>query len=256
VVEQSREVLKYATKFDSSAGDSASLLARDFVGIRDATYSRRLFITYGDFRKVGGDDFIGGGPHISESPAIFESRWRGVEYSPLIERSRPVFLNTDASEATSARLTVLNRAQGQVRRMRSAVLGAKNHYRETGELRPAWYMRREYLEDGGFNDLPEALEVPGYVVSDPSNMDMWEKWVDAAMASGRLYYAAVRENVALQSLENMDGTLEDAANMRALGHRMWLRSEAHAEQVTRLFIRTIIRSQNRLQERAPSSAPL
>lgn len=255
VVEQSREVLKYATKFDSSAGDSASLLARDFVGIRDATYSRRLFVTYGDFRQVGGNDFVGGGPHISESPAIFESRWRGVEYSPLIERSRPVFLNTDASEATSARLTVLNRAQGQVRRMRSAVLGAKNHFMQTEELRPAWYIRNEYLEDGGFKEHKEALEVPAYVIGNPYVSETWERWVDETMDRGRLYYASVRENVALQSLENMDGTLEDAAAMRALGHRMWLRSEAHAEKVTRLFISTIVRSQDRLQERAPSSAP-
>lgn len=256
VVEQSREVLKYATKFDSSvSSDAASLLAKDFVGIRDATYNRRLFITYGDFRAVGGNDFTGGGPHISEGPAIFESRWRGVQYSELVQRSRPVFLNTDASETTSARLTVLNRAQGQVRRMRSAVLSAKNHFRETGCLRAAWYMRKEYLEDGGFKDLPQALEVPGYIVASPENPEMWEKWVDEVMKSGREYYAAVRENVALQSLENMDGTLEEAANGRALARRLWIRSEEYAERTTKIFIRTIIRSQDRMEESAASSPP-
>ncbi len=255
VIEQSREVLKYATKFDSHPDkDSIGVFARDFVGIRDATYGRRLFIAYGDFRKVGGNDFEGGGPHISEGPQIFESRWRGVEYSALIPRTRPIFLNMDSSASTSARLMVLNRAQGQVRRMRSAVLGCKNHYRETGEIRPAWYMRREFLEDGAFNDYPQAMEVPESVAADPRNPDNWEAWLDAAMDAGRKYYAAVKENLALQSLENMDGTMDDAFQVKALARRMWIRSEAYTEQVKRIFIRTIVRSQ-RDDVRAPSSAP-
>jgi hypothetical protein len=256
VVEQSREVLKYATKFDSHPETGAeALFARDFVGIRDATYNRRLFASYGDFRQVGGNDFEGGGPHLSEGPQIYESRWRGVRYSPLIERSRPVFLNTDATPAVSARLTVLNRAQGQVRRMRSAVLGAKRHYRETGGLRPAWYMRREYLEDGGFTDSPAALEVPAYVVSNPADSSAWEKWVDEVSEAGRDYYSAVKENLAILSHENLDGTMEDARAMHAVCHRAWLRSDAHQRIVDRLFIRTIVRSQDRLSDLAASPPP-
>lgn len=255
VIEQSREVLKYATKFDSApAADSLALFARDFVGIRDATYSRRLFITYGDFRAVGGNDFDGGGPHISEGPQIFESRWRGVRYSELIPRTRPLFPNTDASPAVSARLTVLNRAQGQVRRTRSAVLAAKNHYRETGELRPAWYMRRVWLEDGGFTEEPQALEVPGYVVAAPADMANWERWVDETMDTGRMYYGAVRENLAIASLEIMDGTMEDEFFVRGLAHRLYLRSEEYARTVDRDFIRTLLRSRCRLDGN-PASSP-
>lgn len=244
VVDQSREVLKYATKFDSKpSADNLALFARDFVGIRDATYQRRLFVSYGDFRSVGGNDFDGGGPHISEGPAIFESRWRGVEYSPLIPRTRPVFLNTDKTPAVTARLTVLNRAQGQVRRMRFAVLASRDHYRETGGLRPAWYMRHVPRAGGGFDEVPQALEVPAYIVAAPANMANWERWLDETMESGRTYYAAVRESLSIESLEHLDGTIEEETAIRDLAARLWRRSDEYAAEVTRIFIRTLNRTQ-------------
>ncbi len=240
IFDQSREVLKYATKFDSHPKMGAEkLFASDFVGIRDATYNRRLFVTYGDFRKVGGNDFEGGGPHISESPVIFESRWRGVEYSPLMHRSKPVFMNSDKTPAVTARLVILNRAQGQIRRMRSAIVKSKKHFRETGELRPAFFLRREFLEGGAFTDTPMALEIPVHVAAAPHDPETWERWLDVEMEKGRTYYAGVRESLALESIAAMDGTLEEKAAARESLRKSWLRSEAYAVQVTRLFVRTL-----------------
>lgn len=251
IYEQSREVLKYATKFDSHpAAGTEALFARDFIGIRDATYNRRLFITYGDFRKVGGNDFEGGGPHISEGPIIWESRWRGVEYSPLIERSRPLFVNTDKSPAVSARLTTLNRLQGQIRRMRSAILKSKKHFREEGELRPAYYMRREYLEDGGFNDFPMVLEPPGQVAEAPYDPETWERWVDDVTAQGQAFYAQAKNFLALEGLERIDGTLDDQLVTRHSMDRAWRESDEYNDQVARLFRETIVTSRELIE--APS----
>lgn len=243
IFEQSREVLKYATKFDSHPEAGAEkLFARDFVGIRDATYSRRLFVSYGDFRKVGGNDFEGGGPHISEGPAIFEARWRGVQYSELIPRTRPIFPNSDITPAVTARLQILNRAMGQARRMRSAVLAAKRHYRETGELRPAFFVRREYLEDGAFKDWPMALEVPADVAAAPADMATWERWTDQVTETGRRYYESVREGLVVQSLENMDGDRATRAAIDQAARLAWLRSEECAAETIRLFRETLERS--------------
>lgn len=244
VFEQSREVLKYATKFDSSPkAGSEKLFARDFVGIRDATYNRRLFVAYGDFRKVGGDDFEGGGPHISEQPAIFESRWRKNHYSPLVERTKPIFPNTDATPGASARLRALNRLQGGVRRIRSAVVAAKNHFMATGELLPVVYMRREYLEDGGFNDYPVNLEPPAAVASSPRDPAVWENWLDEMMDIGRNRYAQLRDTLAGDSLENLDGTPEER---RAAEYREWItgvRAEREAadyyDKVTAAFMEVL-----------------
>jgi hypothetical protein len=249
IFEQSREVLKYATKFDSRPELGAEkLFARDFVGIRDATYSRRLFVSYGDFRKVGGNDFEGGGPHISEGPAIFESRWRGVMYSDLVQRSRPIFPNSDKTPAVTARLTELNRALGQARRMRSAVVGSKNHYRETGELRPAFFARREYLADGAFKDWPMVLEVPAAVAADPSNMGTWESWVDDISERGRRYYEMIRERLSVESLEGLDGTIEEQNGIRDASFRAWLNSDAYAAEVVRLFRQTLESSRQLISE--------
>lgn len=240
IFDQSREVLKYATKFDSRPEMGAEkLYARDFVGIRDATYNRRLFVSYGDFRKVGGDDFTGGGPHISEGPAIFESRWRGVEYSELISRSRPVFANSDKTPAVSARLTILNRVQGQLRRVRSAILGAKRHYLETGELRPAFYARREYAEDGTFKEHLSQLEAPAGLAANPGSMPAWEQWIDSTMEKGRAHYASVRERLSLESMEGIDGTIEERAAMEAIGRAAWRGSEDYERELIRLFRQTI-----------------
>lgn len=222
VFEQSREVLKYATKFDSSPETGAeALFARDFVGIRDATYSRRLFSTYGDFRSVGGDDFKGGGPHFSERPLIYESRWRRDRYAPLVERDKPIFPNTDVTPGATARLIILNRVQGGARRVRTAIINAKNHFMQTRQLAPAGYLKRTYLEGGGFTEAPVVMETPAHVAADPANPETWETWLDEVMERARAYYAEVKETLELISREAIIGTKEERA---AAEYREWLAS--------------------------------
>lgn len=251
IFEQSQEVLKYATKFDSCPEKGAeALFARDFVGIRDATYNRRLFVSYGAFRQVGGSDFNGGGPHISEAPIIYESRWHGVDYSPLKERSTPIFPNTDISPRVSERLQTLNRVQGQIRRMRSAILASRNHYHETGELRPAFYARREYLPEGGFKEWPSALEVPLNVIASPRDLATWEAWVNEAMQKGRTFYQNTRETLMLAGMDHLDGTLEEREETRRAMVEAWGRSDAYADDVVELFRETLITSRQALE--APS----
>lgn len=242
IFEQSREVLKYATKFDSvPSKDALELFARDFVDIRAATYNRRLFIAYGEFRNVKGNDFEGGGPHISENPIIFESRWRGLHYSPLVQIKRPIYLNTDKGEEASKRLVVLNRAQGMARRMRSAVIGAKNHYIETGEIRPAYYSKREYHEDGSFTDHPMAIEPPALLLSCPDYPEVWESWIDDIIEQGRTYYAQVRERLLMASLDAMDGTIEEKLAAAEFARKAWLKSKEHDDYIIRLFRKTLER---------------
>lgn len=247
VFDQSREVLKYATKFDSHPGKgNEKLFASDFIGIRGATYGRRLFVTYGDFRHVKGNDFEGGGPHISEGPVIFSSRWRGLDYSPLKEENRPIFLNTDASPETSARVTKLNRVQGQIRRMRSAIVRARNEWFDNGYLRGAMYCRREYLEDGAFVEHSEVLELPKDVVARPNSPEAWESWLDAVMEAGRRYYAEVLERIGEQSLEGLWGTAKEQAAQALLERKVLRDTSEYQNGIIEMFRRTIIESRERI----------
>lgn len=245
IIDQSREVLKYATKFDSSpAAGSEKLFARDFVDIRCATYCRRLFMTYGDFREVPGSDFVGGGPHISERPAIWESRWRSAGYSDLIHRDKPVFPNSDMTPGSLARLTILNRAQGQIRRMRSAVIRSKNHFRETRELRPAMYARREYAPDGTWVEHTCTMEVPADVAECPDDFTRWETWLDRVSADGRQFFSAVRDDLHLKAIDSLDGTLEERAADAEVRRRAWRLSIEYDAWLNALFIRTLERTKH------------
>lgn len=235
VFEQAREVLKYATKFDSSPETGAeALFAKDFIEIKAATYGRRLFQTYGGFRSVAGDDFTGSCP-ISKNPIIYETRWRTDRYSPLVERTRPLFSNCDPGPTLSARLQVLNRVQGSTRRLRRSVNEAKRHFVSTGELRPAEYFRREYLDEGGFKDCLVALEVPGYVAVEPSNMDNWEKWVDALTEAGRSAYNSAREDLDSDSHFRQVGTLEERRGQDDFERRIYWTTEEYRASVVRSF---------------------
>ncbi len=246
VFRQSKEVLKYATKFDSSPkAGTEKLFARDFVEIKDATYSRRLFHTYGDFYGVPGNDFIGGGPHISEKPLIFESRWRTSRYSPLMERDKPVFPNSDMSPRVSERITVLNRLQGGVRRMRTAIVESKNHYRATGCLTPAVCIQKEYFEGGGFSEKRLILEMPSYVVDAPSDLDAWAKWIDEAMSAGRAAYSAAREALDLDSRERFTGSKEDQVEALSIVRRAIRNAPSYSHSVVLAFLEVL----------APTPAP-
>jgi len=253
VFEQAREVLKYATKFDSAPETGAEkLFAKDFVGIKSATYGRRLFHTYGDFRSIGGDDLTGSACPLKENPVIFETRWNSDRYTALRERSRPVFSNMEPGPVLTARLQVLNRIQGATRRTRRAINDCKREYFNGGPLAPAVVMERKYLEEGGFTDSPIVLEVPAYVVDRPADPDAWERWVDAATDQGRGAYGAARDWLDAEAHFRMCGTPEERAAVAGLCRRAYWTSESYEADTIRSFRETIERSRERL---APSSAP-
>lgn len=237
VFRQSKEVLKYATKFDTNPTvGSEALFAADFVAIKDATYNRRLFHTYGDFFGVPGSDFVGGGPHLRDNPLIFESRWRENRYSDLVLRTKPVFMGTDKSLRNQERITKLNRVQGGVRRIRTGIIAAKNYYRETGKLRHAEVTTRIYLMEGGFSEKISILEIPSYVLGDPSNLDNWARWIDEAMSAGRIAYAALRESLDLASNERILGTKEERREANEAMRRAMFTAPDYDQSVVRCFM--------------------
>lgn len=244
VYAQAREVLKYATKFESSPEKGTEkLFANDFIGIKAATYGRRLFYTYGAFRGVGGDDLIGGTCSLKENPIIYQARWQSDRYSPLREQLRPVFANLEPGPRLTGRAQALNRIQGTIRRMRGAINQAKRQYFAGGPLAPAVMMRREYLEDGGFKDSPVAMELPGYVVAAPDNPDTWEAWLDAATDQGRKMYAAARESLDSEAHFRMVGTPEERCEVEDFAARAYWRTEEYAREVDAIFRRTLVRTQ-------------
>jgi len=250
VYAQSREVLKYATKFESAPATGAEkLFASDFIGIKSATYGRRLFHTYGDFRGIGGDDLIGGACALSENPVIYEARWNSDRYSALRERSRPVFSNMEPGPRLSERLQVLNRIQGATRRTRRAINEAKRRYFEGGGLLPAVVMERKYLPEGGFTDSELVMEIPARVISNPADPDAWESWVDEATNQGRQAFASARDGLDSDAHFRIIGTPEERAAVADFMRRSYWRTEQYAREVDAIFIRT-------LSKRAASSPPL
>ncbi len=246
ILEQAREVLKYATKFESTPeAGTEQLFARDFCSIKAATYGRRLFQTYGEFRNVGGDDFIGGACALKENPIIYEARWRTDRYGSLAERSRPVFANCEPGPGLSARLKVLNRIQGATRRTRSAINAAKLDFFSNGNLRPAFVIRREFLEDGGFIDREMALEVPGYLVDAPANPASWERWIDEATEAGRSNYSAARADLDDASHVRIVGTVAERQAEDAIERRAYRYDPTYDELVIKAFREVL----------APSSGP-
>lgn len=264
VYEQAREVLKYATKFDTSPEvESESLFARDFASIKSATYGRRLFQTYGAFRAVGGDDYTGSPCALAQNPVIYEARWRADRYSPLLERTKPVFVNSDPSPGLTRRLQVLNRLQGKTRRIRTAIHAAKTRYLADGYLGPAELVVREYLPDPpapfkrrgrnrfGFVDRLEYLEVPGYVLATPGDVGAWERWQDEVTEVGRGAYASAREDLDLDSHAAIAGTPEERASQ---ARAMWFARRlmpGYQDGIVRAFLEVL----DPPEERAASSPP-
>lgn len=250
---QSVEVLKYATKFDSSPTTGAEkLFASDFIGIRDATYNRRLFHTYGSFRPSArgelcpflddGDDFTGGGPQFYDGPLIYESRWRVEKkaYGELESRSRPVFKGQEKTLGTQYRRTMLNRLQGKCRRMRTAIIAAKKIFVDDGELvRPA-YMEIEYTDAGDQVLTPATLDYPREVWDNPEDFTQWEKWIDDLMDGCRIQYAELR------AFLNMDKEPrgDEAFNARELAREWRARSEWYRENYIAGFFRGVLHNQN------------
>jgi len=208
---------------------------------------------------VDGGDLVGSPCPLSENPVIYETRWNADRYSPLRERSRPVFSNMEPGPGLTARMQVLNRIQGATRRIRRAINEAKRAYFETGFLAPAVFMSREYLPEGGFRDQPIVLEVPAALVArcsnytpGPAGVDLWEAWIDAATDQGRGAYATAREFLDAESHFRMVGTPEERAAVSDLCRRALWNSEDYKAEVIRLFRRSLEESRARL---APSTAP-
>lgn len=102
VKKQSQEVLKYATKWNADPkSGTADFDGGDFVEVVRTTYCRRLFATYGQFRNLPGNDFVGNdsGETLSkfdnEPPAIFESRYIGGAYSTPKQIPAALFADSD-----------------------------------------------------------------------------------------------------------------------------------------------------------------
>jgi hypothetical protein len=243
IYQQCREVLKYATKFDSAPEkNQEKLFAADFLQIKEATYSRRLFHTYGAFRVdrdhpentcphlVDGDDFIGGGPHISTGPAIYETRWRDKGYSPLALRDRPVFRGTDKSNNNQFRWTMLNRSQGLARRIRSAVLRARDAFTGSLVLAPAEYEHVTYNEKWEEKIESRMLEIPEAVAAAPRDYATWEAWINDLTEAAAGRYREVREAADLEIDDRMNGTIEDRKRSEALALRAYWNSDDYREK--------------------------
>lgn len=104
VRDQASEVLKYATKWNADPEKgSAEFDAADFVEVVRTTYCRRLFATYGYFRRIPGSDFVGNenGDDLfwnvpgKPRPEIYAARWTLKGFTDLEKQSVPVFQDSD-----------------------------------------------------------------------------------------------------------------------------------------------------------------
>jgi hypothetical protein len=153
VREQASEVLKYATKWNADPEKgSKDFDASDFVEVVRTAYCRRLFATYGYFRRIPGSDFVGNesGEDLffnspgGVNPEIYSSRWTQKGFSDLQRESVPLFSDSDPlmplmpweygaggvpSVRENPRSTYLRRIvqiNGNWRRLRFKVLKMKN----------------------------------------------------------------------------------------------------------------------------------
>lgn len=153
VREQAAEVLKYATKWNADPEKgSAEFDAADFVEVVRSTYCRRLFSTYGYFRRIPGSDYVGNetGENLywnipgKPRPEIYAARWTLKGFSDLEKMPGPVFPDSDPLQSLinwetspdgspairenprAIYLRAVVRINGLWRRRRSLVLKMKN----------------------------------------------------------------------------------------------------------------------------------
>lgn len=251
VYEQAAEVLKYSTKFDSNPEyGSERLFAEDFISIKDATHNRRLFTVYGSFRKDyrkdpadlcpfldsdGGDDYNGGGAHIWDRPNIFSSRWRNDKYSDLIPERLPIFSGTDQTIYNQFQKTILARLQGKYRRIRTAILKAKDAFCAGDRTLSAvpydlpvydaagnpvvTAIRRERRGDVSYVLVPTVrpilLEVPAAVAANPDDLGTWEAWLDSYTEQGSRSHCALKEAIGIDQTELYSGRQDPAIGAKA-----------------------------------------
>jgi len=163
---QAREVLKYATKFNSKPdADQAALIGPDYVTVMDVAYCRRLFNSYGAFRGIAALENETVEPEElaqGQESAIYSMRWSREkrDYWALRPEENAVFDNSDPirSEERLELITTVNQMQGEYRRRRTRIM----------ETRP-YFARNAKLEE-------------------------WEKWVDKNTKECRAKIWEVREN--------------------------------------------------------------
>lgn len=168
---QSMEVLKYSTKFSGDGPGSVPLSSPDYVTVMLASYSRRLFNSYGGFRGVvAGDGYASDDLPLAARPAIYSSRWRAMAraYSPLKEEKTAVFVTSDkAGESRRGLMTALNQVQGMYRRARTYMIslrpsvGLQNLEAaldgQTRRMRSALAAIREWARTDEMNPILEML---------------------------------------------------------------------------------------------------
>lgn len=163
---QAKEVLKYATKFNSNpAANQAALLGPDYVTVMDVAWGRRLFNSYGAFRGLAAleNEMVEPAELLEgERPLVYSMRWdRGrraygrfrAELGPLFENSDPI-----RSESRLELVTKVNQVQGSFRGRRYRIL----------RTRP-YFIRRGRLEE-------------------------WERWIDANTRACHSAIWSVRED--------------------------------------------------------------
>lgn len=138
-------------------------------------------------------------------------------------------------------------------RTRHAVIKARNHFRDTGRIVPAYVGRREYLQAGecgckegdGYIETLLALEPPAYVLANPGDVATWEKWFDVVTAEGRAARAGAASDLRLDSRDRLDGTAEEIAAAFEAARAEYIGSPAYWRDVADSFYEVL----------APSSGP-
>jgi hypothetical protein len=237
IFEQSREVLKYATKFETAPqAQEEKIFARDLIGIKSATYGRRCFQTFGAFRGISGSDFVGDENPRTENPLLYASRWDSDRYSPLREIKSPLFPEMEPGPYRSANLQTLNRIQGATRRMRTAIANAKADFLRCGFLSPAIFGVRSYIDGGGYTEKIAPLEPPMALVNDPHNLTAWEDWTDALTQDGRARYSEMRDYLRGESHVRLTGAPEELVAQAAFERSVYLRSAQYELDVIAGFL--------------------
>lgn len=195
IFEQSREVLKYVTKFDSrpEAGQEA-LFVEDFVGIRDASYNRRLFSSYGAFYGLKKDEYADNRISAWSRPLFFRAGYQpwARAYGEPQEVRGPVFPDYE-SQGMRRLLLEENRMQGNFRRARSALWRHRDAVRAGSPLSPVELEWKRYEEDGSISILSQILEPPADLVRAPKSLEAWERWAGELKEAGREARKAIRD---------------------------------------------------------------
>lgn len=251
IFEQSREVLKYSTKFDSrpKAGQEA-LFAKDFIGIKDASFNRRLFSTGGEFYGVATEVYEDDRYRASDRPLYFRSGFAFADgvggYSEPVSVSGPVFPLMECNETGSGLRRDENRTQGNFRRLRANVLANRDAVRGGGNLEAVRFDWKIYGDDwiaGAKGITPYKtkemiFEVPAAVASAPMKLEVWEKWIDdiqvASMAARRSIRDEYRAKFEAEPDLVVNARKADNEKRSLKERSLW-----YQEEVVRAFLSTL-----------------